>query len=304
MSPTPSFCHQVLLQAASLRRFHPGAIVRAFVGHSCPTAEMHRLVEETFDGHRMGFEWVVGKAFDRWAGNRAPFLETMNRRWTSPIGDVVIIADADVLFTRPLTDILDRDAVQGVQAHVPPMSNLEFRCLFQVCDTPVPPFQTPYTGAGFMAPSGSLGPSYPNSGMIVLPKAHFEAMIPHYQTAVNQMRSSVRDHYWFDQLAVSIAIAKARVPYQPLSMKYNFPNQREFEERYPEELGDIRALHYLREDRISRTADFESVAALRRLVQRDDLTGSHEILRRTIAANLHVLEPPHLGSPGTEPPWA
>lgn len=306
ISPTPSFVNQVLLQAASLRRFHPDAIVRVYVGHGAPTDAMHILVKDAFRDHKIGFEWVTGKEFQMWEANRAPFLGTMNARWyTDRIeGDTIIIADADVLFTGTLDDILTRDAVQGVQAHVPPLGNDQFAYLFEICEATARPFLIPYSGAGFMAPPNAKGPAYPNSGFVLLPRQHFEAMIPHYNFAINRMRQAMQDHYWFDQLALAIAIEKADVPYIPLPMRFNFPNQGEFEEHYPEELRDVRALHYLRETHISRTRDFESVASLRRLVQRDDLSGSHEILRRAIAANLHMLEPPPLGSPGTEPPWA
>lgn len=304
ISPTPSFCNQVLLQAASLRRFHPGSIIRAYVGHADPTTETHNLVEDAFRGHKIGFEWITGKEFDRWSDNRAPYLATINRRWSTTVcGDTVIIADADVLFTGTLDDVLCRDAVQGVQAHVPPLTNDQFRYLFRICEAPEPPSLVRYTGAGFMAAPDAAGPPYPNSGMVVLPRTHFEAMIPHYHLAIHRLRSAMRDHYWFDQLALSAALAKSGVPYHPLPVRFNFPNQVEFEQRYPEELRDIRALHYLREHQISRTADFESLAALRRLVARDDLTGSHEILRRAVAANMGALEPPPLQR-AEDAPWA
>ena len=154
-----------------------------------------------------------------------------------------------------------------------------------------------------MAPPGSKGCHYPNSGMVVIPKDCFLAMIPHYHMAINQMRQAMTDHYWFDQLALAIAIAKAGVPYISLPLRYNFPNQREFEELYPEELRQIRALHYLREDQISRKSDFASTAALRRFLGRD-LTGeTNEILRRAISANMGILEPAPLDR-AEDAPWA
>lgn len=305
ISPTPSFINQVLLQAASLRRFHPGSIIRAYVGHAAPTSEMRSLVENAFRGHKIGFEWVTGKSFTQWEGSRAPYLETMNRRWSDLIiGDVLIIADADVIFTGTLDDILCRDAVQGVQAHVPPMSDADFRYLFAICEANVPSFAEPYTGAGFMTHPNAKGPFYPNSGFVLLPRRHFEAMIPNYHMAINRMRQAMTDFYWFDQLALCIAAAKAGVPCHSLQVRFNHPNDERFDEAYPDELRNVRAVHYLRETQISRTKDFESLQALRRLVARDDLSGSHEILRRAVAANMAILEPRPLGSPGTEPPWA
>lgn len=263
-----------------------------------------RLVHDAFAAHRIGYEWIVGREFDQWADNRAPFLGTINRRWRETTADTVIIADADVIFTGTLDDILCRDAVQGVQAHVPPMSDGDFGYLFAICEANVPSFAEPYTGAGFMTHPNAKGPFYPNSGFVLLPRRHFEAMIPHYHLATNRMRQAMQDHYWFDQLALAIAVERSDVPYIPLTMKFNFPNDERFDAAYPEDLRDVRVIHYLREHLTSRSRDFESLSALRRLVNRSDLTGSHEILRRAIATNLHILEPPPLGSPGTEPPWA
>lgn len=298
--------NQVILQAASLRRFHPDAQVRAFVGHAFPSAPRHHgWVENLFRANNISFEWVTGRSFEQWANTRAPHLETINRRWSDLVeADHIIIADADVMFVSALDDILSRDAVQGVQAHVPPLSCDDFAYLFAICGAPLPGPLIPFTGAGFMAPANAKGVFYPNSGMVVLPRAHFDAMVQHYHFAISRIRSVMSDIYWADQLALSIAAARAGVPVHSLPVRYNFPNQREFEERYPDDLRDVRVLHYLREDRISRTKDFESLASLRRLVDRSDLTGSHEVLRQTIAANLWALEPAPLGSVGTEPPWA
>ena len=99
------------------------------------------------------------------------------------------------------------------------------------------------------------------------------------------------------------AIAKANVPYIALPVKYNFPNQPEFEDKYPEDLRDVRALHYMRENLVSRTTDFESLSALRSLCQRTDLSGSHELLRRVISSNLRDLEPAPLSN-ARDIPWA
>jgi hypothetical protein len=154
-----------------------------------------------------------------------------------------------------------------------------------------------------MAAPDAIGPFYPNSGMVVLPKSSFEAMVPAYHFAVNRIRLAMSDIYWADQLALSVAAAKADVPCGSLSVRFNFPNQREFEQKYPEDAADIRAVHYMRQDRINRVTDFESLAALRRLVNRDDLTGSHKVLQSAIAANLGILEPKPLDR-AEDAPWA
>lgn len=306
ISPTPSFLNQVLLLASSLRRFHPDAIVRVYIGQAGgATPEAVRLVNDAFAGHRIGFEWIGQREFDAWEGTRSPYLATMNRRFRLPVdGDHVLIMDADTIVTGPFDELFAVEAVQGVMAHVAPLDNYSWGYLFEIAGCAPPEFRFPLSGGGIMGPEGKLSPWYANSGMIWAPKHLFERLCQPYQEAINVISSAMSDTYWADQLAVALAVAKADVPVRSLVQRFNFPNQPAFDEAKPEELRDVRVLHYLREDRINRTRDFESVAALRQLVQRSDFTGSHEILRWAIAANLSILEPPPLGSPGTEPPWA
>lgn len=304
ISPTPSFCNQVLLQAASLRRFHPGSIIRAYVGHEAPTPEMRSLVEDSFRGHKIGFEWVTGKEFSAWEGTRSPFLATMNRRFSQPVdGSHVLIMDADTLVTGPFDELFVVQAVQGVMAHVAPLDDDSWRYLFTIAGCQPPLFRFPLSGNGIMGPEGKLTPWYANSGMIWAPRHLFERLCQPYHAAINVIRSAMADTYWADQLAVALTVAKTGVPVRSLVQRFNFPNQPAFDEAKPEELQDVRVIHYLREDRVHRTRDFESLAALRRLVNRDDLTGSHEVLRRAIAANLGILEPPALQR-AEDAPWA
>ena len=305
ISPTPSFCNQVLLLAASLRRFHPESIVRAYIGQAGgATSEAIRLVNDAFARHRIGSEWIGQREFDAWDGTRSPYLATMNRRFCQPIdGDHVLIMDADTIIAGPLDELFVVEAVQGVMAHVAPLDDNGWRYLFEIAGCPPPLFRFPLSGNGIMGPVGKLTPWYANSGMIWAPRHLFERLCQPYHEAINIMRSAMRDTYWLDQLAVALAVAKAGMPVRSLVQRFNFPNQAAFDEAKPEELQDVRVLHYLREDRISRIGDFESLPALRRLVARDDLRGSNEILRRAISANMGILEPPPL-SRAEDAPWA
>ncbi len=132
-----------------------------------------------------------------------------------------------------------------------------------------------------------LSPPYFNSGMVFGPCHSFEAMAEPYQDAIIYMRAVMSNSYWFDQLALALALAKTIQRTNLLPMRWNFANQKSFEDIYPDELADVRFIHAMREDVIHRTRDFESDAAVKALVARTDLTGANEQLRAHIAELLN-----------------
>jgi hypothetical protein len=117
------------------------------------------------------------------------------------------------------------------------------------------------------------------------------------------MRRNMRDTYWFDQLALALSAARSGGKKLVLQPRYNFPNQRGFDEAYPDDLADIRFLHYLRTDTVDRDRDFASLDAMLRLVDRTDLDGSNEVLRQRVEKLLPLIQPEPLTS-GEDAPWA
>jgi hypothetical protein len=75
-----------------------------------------------------------------------------------------------------------------------------------------------------------------------------------------------------------------------LEPRYNFANDPLFDAAYPEDLRDVRILHYLRTNIVSRERDFASSAALDALIARRDLRGSNEVLRTTVAKLVRRIE--------------
>lgn len=285
LSPTPSFLNRALLMTASFRRFHPDAIVQVYVGEAAgPKQESMRLVEQTFTGKKIGWTWVRQKDFDMWDGTRSPYLATMNSRFHQQCdGDAIIIADGDVIFTGPLTPLFETNAVQGVQAHVPPLTDAEWIYLSAIVGAPRPRFEIEYSGAGIMCPPETKGPWYANSGFCFAPTPLFQKMCEPYHQTINLMHSAMRDTYWFDQLALSLGAAKAGVPTKSLPLRYNFPNQPAFDDAHPDELADCRVLHYLRTDIVNRDAEFASQEAIAAFTKRTDLSGSNELLRKHVS---------------------
>jgi hypothetical protein len=283
--------------ATSIRRFHPDTKVIAYIGQAQGrTLDATGRALRAFAGHDIGLCWIGADDFNAWTDTRSPYLATMNARWHAETkADHIIIADADIIFTHHLEYLFMHDAVLGVMAHVRPMSEQDMRYLYNIAGADWNATGNhPYSGNGVMGPIDASGPFYVNSGFVFIPRTYFEAMVPHYHYAIGIMRSAMRDTYWFDQLALALAVARSGVPCTALPLRFNFPNQAAFDTAHPRELDSIRVLHYLREDVINRTTDFESLPAIRRLVARTDLKGSNEVLRRTVAEVMGCLEPARL----------
>lgn len=285
ISPTPSFLNRVVLMAESIRRFHPDTMMSVYIGQTDGvTDEAAIRVQDAFRGRDIVPIWINTHSFDLWANSRSPYLGTMNARWHPQTeADHIIIADADVIFTGPLTELFAFDAALGVQAHIPALDNPTWQMLFDRFGVNCPPFDCEYSGAGIMTPEGTHGPWYPNSGMIFAPRAIFERMIDPYHEAIGLLNRVLASSYWFDQVGGAMAAAKAKVPVRSLPLRFNFPNQPEFDQRHPSELSDCRVLHYLRTTGgVDRDPDFSDIDAMRRLVARSDLSGSNELLRQHV----------------------
>ena len=165
-------------------------------------------------------------------------------------------------------------------------------------------FAHTYSGNGIMGPAGQLGPWYANSGMVFGPRYLFERLCEPYHQAITLMRRLMADTYWFDQLALALAVAKSGVPARTLPLRFNFPNQAAFDEALPAELADMRFLHYLRTETVHRDHEFEDAEAMRRLIARTDLFGSNEALRLRVAGLVGALSTPRPLECAEDAPYA
>jgi hypothetical protein len=75
-----------------------------------------------------------------------------------------------VLVTRAFDELFAVDAIQGVQAHVSPIGDQDWRTLFSLFGIESPRFAHAHSGNGIMGPVGQLGPWYANSGMVSGPR--------------------------------------------------------------------------------------------------------------------------------------
>ena len=277
LSPRPAWLNRMRLLTASIKQFYPDSVVRAYLGKT-PDVSPYDIQRANYELCGMGIEWIKSEEFVPWAGGRAEYLTSMMRRYYPGnfVGTHVLFLDCDVICTKRFDELFAMDAICGVQAHVPPISISSWRELFARFGVRSE-FNVPYSGNGFMNmdPNNQFTSWYPNSGMIFGPRAHFEALAEPYAQAIEFLRRTMADHYWFDQLGLALGAAAAGVPLKSLPPRYNFPNQPAFDAHYPEDLADVRFIHYLRTDTVHRDTEFEDIGAIGKLCRRKGLFGSN-----------------------------
>jgi hypothetical protein len=299
ISPTPFFIRRVHLMAAALRDFGPAMAEHEIVVCVGEDVEPYNLYErEPWSTlYPLTWRWVSREAFQKdsyWETSHEVFRQHSRAKF-------VMCSDADTLFIRDLSQLLaelEREpAVAGVMGWLPPFrAHAEppaemWRRLFDLYGVEQAAQEHEHTGWSFLSedPAERYGPPYYNFGMVLAPGRMMDAinaeMLPADRFAVANVRGNKRF-----QIALTLSMLRRRLPARILPMRYNFPNYDLFEQRYPEELQNVHVMHYLRRDVVDRNRDFESLAAMKALVERKDLAGANEILRRRIEQLYPVIE--------------
>jgi hypothetical protein len=293
ISPTPAFFRRVHFLAASARDVLGSDVpyeIVVSVGGLERRDNLYRA-QEWSNHHPLIWRGVNPATFAT-HGYRAT---SADRYAHMARADLVMLVDADVIFLRGITDLLEAveasPAICGIMAHVSPFLShrerdphawwQELAARSGIRDLPLE-FEHSGWLAMFEDDSYRHAPAYYNGGMILgtvdLMEQMFE-QIPAGEHAVDM----VLETYFRPQLARTLAIYRATLPNRVVGMRYNFPNDERFERRYPEEFTDMRILHYLRTDFVDRDRDFSNAETVSRLIARTDLSGSNEILRRRLA---------------------
>jgi hypothetical protein len=289
ISPMPHFFRRIHFLAASLRRFG-GAIsdhcITVFVGGDEEPRNLYEALPWS-GKYPIVWRWADREAFRRdsyWETSREVFRHPAKARY-------VMCVDADVIFVRDFSDLLTRldhePAVAGVIAHASPFRNptpLEtWQSLAEAYGIPSLDADYEHTGWGFMArhEAHRLTPVYFNFGMVIAPSEMMDKIGAGIADADKFVTENLDTFFRF-QIALTLVIKKNQLPTIALPMRYNFPNDPGFDRRYPEELRDIRILHYLRCEIVHRENDFFSLEKVAALIKRSDLQGSNEVLRRCL----------------------
>ncbi len=288
ISPTPHYFRRIHFMAASLRRMEReiGAhTLVVCVGGDTEPFDLH-ATEPWSRNYPIIWHWADREKFRRdsyWETSRDVFRQPTRAR-------LVMFADADLLFVRPFAELLgepdDVRMVAGVIAHAPPVRGPSLGGLWaKLCrgyGVPLPAPIHEYTGWNFMTEE-RFTPVYFNFGMVLASANAMETLGAEILAADHFVSANFKT-FFRHQIALTLAIQKTGLPTRVLPLRYNFPNDPQFDRKHTEELEQIRILHYLRCGIIHRERDFTDLRNIAGLIARTDLAGSNEILRETIAA--------------------
>lgn len=204
--------------------------------------------------------------------------------------DVVVFSDADTLFIKGVDDVLEYlnvvPAIAGVIAHAPPFlvsSGVSWKSVFETMDRQIPPDMHQHTGWGMMfeQPEARFCPTYFNFGAVFVSNKILPPLACAYRRQLDVARRANLD-YFVHQLALTLAIYELDLHRISLDLRYNFPNDPIFEDAYPQDLNDVRILHYLRTEEVQRDAIWRSDDDTTAFLSRQNLRPSNEALRRTV----------------------
>lgn len=209
--------------------------------------------------------------------------------------DIVLFADADTLFVKNVDDLLLSlqavPAVAGVMAHVPPFippaapvdRGETWETLFKKLGQRFPSdlYQLAGWGTAFHRPDLRFSPIYYNFGAVFVPGSLLANLASAYlRQLVTAEKADIG--YFVGQMALTLAIYELDLPRISLPIRYNFPNGPAAEASYPQDLADLRILHYLGMDEVRRDIIFQSPEETIAFINRRNLRPSNEALRRTV----------------------
>ncbi len=287
ISPTPDYFRRIHFMAAALHRLKddigPHLLVVG-VGGDVERYDLH-AAQPWSRNYPILWHWA-----DREKVRRESFWETSREVFRQPTrARKVMFTDADVLAVRPFPELLgevsDSAIVAGVIAHAPPVRGRPpgemWAKLCRSYGVPVPDARYEFTGWNFMT-HDRFTPAYFNFGMVLTSAAAMKNLGAEI-IAADEFVSANLETFFRHQIALTLAILKSGLAVRALPLRYNFPNDPKFDRAYPDELAEVRILHYLRCEIVHRENNFRTLADVEELVARTDLTGSNEVLRQTVA---------------------
>jgi hypothetical protein len=291
ISPRDDYYNRVHFIAQSIRSLDAplkGARIRVTVGFAEDPVDLHRTLPWS---RRLGIEWhwVDRGDYAAWAETTHPYIATMMERFRPPFAaDTVLMLDADVAVMRPFPELIElvstQPGVVGTMAHVSPFEPAEWHVLFRHAGLADPDLGFELSGWGIMVtrPEQRFSPAYFNTGVLLAPSHELEQLYDPYMAALQTVRS-LHDTYFFEQIALTLALYQTGIAFHAVPLRYNYPNQHDFDAAYPDELHEVAFLHFLRTDIVRREADFADWPSMLALARRIDLAGSNEALRRRLA---------------------
>lgn len=306
ISPTEYYFNRIQIIALSIRLlggWYEKTRIRVSVGSDSDPEDLYLRCPWS-KSLNIEWVWVKREMFNKWKNTQHEYLWTIVERFRPPfLAENILMLDADVLVMNRFDEIIsivkENQGIAGVIAHVSPVSHENnnpqewWRDLYFLAGIDgMPSFKLQHSGWETMEfnPNRRMTPPYFNTGVVLGTALTFERFSDTYLQMLNIVKS-FEDTYFIDQIALTLALEKKKIHPHILPLRYNFPNQKEFDERFPIELQNIRFLHFLRTNIINRNLDFESLFSIQKLISRTDLKGSNEIFRKKIEEIFPLLSP-------------
>jgi hypothetical protein len=219
---------------------------------------------------------------------------TADARWQYDYDnyDIVILCDADTMLLRPVGEMLAEmctsPAVMGVIAHYPFLRTgaQDYRQAwihlaarhahkpihFSYRHTLIPPADTSESAAC---------PFYLNFGFVAASPNLIRLLRSTYLSIRTRLASEMKEPFFSSQIALALATIAEGVPARALPVRYNFPNDVVAENLHPDELTDIRLMHYLRTSEFDRDLIFSTEPHFRDFLTRH-MTGANRVFQHHV----------------------
>ncbi|MDW3177651.1 MAG: hypothetical protein R8J94_09710 [Acidimicrobiia bacterium] len=276
ISPSPNYLNRSVLLAHSAKRAGgelASARIQAFVSPDRP-APPRQWVDHAVAS---GLEWN-GVPADRFAEHS--YGATGIERFMSPVdADVLVLADADLIFTGSLDDAIERSRSEGVllgvTAYRSPFVQKSFgprvsedrrtcwKLLFDAVGVETPEFTSTHPSAYEQEwePDVAQCPPYFNYGMLVMPPAVGARLGSTLYEEHRRITTHFRGAH-SGQLALATALARKAIGSGELPIRFNFPNQEPYVDAYPGDYGDVRVLHYMSPGHFDKETDLDSMVSI------------------------------------------
>jgi hypothetical protein len=203
--------------------------------------------------------------------------------------DVFVLLDADTIVLNGIEAILDKvleaETMAGVTAHYgfPVRDGVAKRADWEDIAKIMLGKSLRYDHTYTLVPEDAPDeikccPFYVNAGFIVMSAKIRQDFYRLYSGYRESVESHLIQPYFSGQVALTLAVEAMSLDPISLPMQYNFPNDTNAEKMHPEELEQVRILHYLRRDVIDRERIFRSRGDYLAFLEMN-LTGSNQVLQ-------------------------
>lgn len=296
ISPTPSFYSTIRLAALSLRRLGPpydSARLHVSVG-DCAGLDAIYAANPWSMAFPVDWRVVSHDLFRKYS-----YLATHNNRYYEPSNaDVVVMCDSDVCVVNRIDDLVaylvrnGHRTVAGVPAHFTPFhldaaaNEAAWQRVFTAAGLGDAPLSVrhSYDVAEVMGRT----PPYFNYGFVLFGREAFAAIAPTNERYCSIAHAATKNDFFLTQIGLSLMIVAANLEVKLLPFAYNCPNEdmpfSAAEEFRLQGVGDIRVIHYLRDEQMQRRTFLVDPAAYEAFMTTPDLNRVNARLRDHLRA--------------------